>query len=77
MKEVKNDIIKKLSYKDYVVYIKEQNGELECYLQNERYAVVNFMFGIYKKENTIKDFIDMIENNIEDYIEIYKQDYEI
>lgn len=76
MKEIKNDIIKKLSYKDYVVYIKEVLESYECYLQKECYGVIDLMFGVMKEDCSLQDFEDLIFGNIEDYIEIYKQDYE-
>lgn len=82
MKEIKNDIIKKYKYKDYVVYIKDvkedsKNYEsYEFYLQNEKYRVIILMFGVMKGDCSVKDFEDLIEANIEDYILIYKIDYE-
>ncbi len=76
MKEIENDIIKKFSYKEYVVYIKEVLESYECYLQKECYGVIDLMFGVMKEDYSVKEFEDLIEANIEDYIETYKQDYE-
>lgn len=82
MKEIKNDIIKKYKYKDYVVYIKDvkedsKNYEsYEIYLQNEKYGVIDLMFGVMKEDYSIKELEDLIEVNIEDYILTYKIDYE-
>lgn len=76
MKEIENDIIKKYSYKDYVVYIKEVLESYEFYLQKESYGVIDLMFGVMKEDYSLKEMEDLIESNIEDYIEIYKQDYE-
>lgn len=76
MKEIKNDIIKKYKYKEYVVYVKWNFKNLcyEFYLQNENYGIISLMFGIPKCD--IKDMEEIIKNNLLDYIEIYKQDYE-
>ena len=74
MEEIKNDFIKKYSYKNYVVYIKETNISYEYYLQNEEYGVISLMFGIPKSD--IKDIENIILANIEDYIETYKEEYE-
>lgn len=75
MKEVKNDIIKKLVYKDYVVYIKETNDCYESYLQNEKYGIIDFMFGVKKDANCLKDYIKLVNSNINDYIDLYKEKY--
>lgn len=76
MKEIENDIIKKYKYKDYVVYVKHNREDLcyDFYLQNEIYGVIDLMFGIPTCD--IEDFEDIIESNIEDYIKIYKEDFE-
>lgn len=76
MIEIENDIIKKYSYKDYVVYVKEVLESYEFYLQKESYGVIDFMFGVMKEDYSLKEMEDLIESNIEDYIEIYEQDYE-
>ena len=76
MIEIKNDIIKKYSYIDYVVYVKEVLDSYEFYLQKESYGVIDLMFGVMKEDYSLKEIENLIESNIEDYIEIYKQDYE-
>lgn len=82
MKEIKNDIIKKYKYKDYVVYIKDvkedsKNYEsYEFYLQNEKYGVISLMFGLMKEDCSVKEFEDLIEANIDDYIITYQNEYE-
>ena len=75
MKEIENDIIKKFSYKDYVVYIKETNECYESYIQNERYGVIDFMFGVRKDTNYLEDYIELVQCNIKDYIDLYKEKY--
>lgn len=76
MEEIKNDIRKKYKYKEYVVYVKWNFKNLcyEFYLQNEDYGIIMLMFGIPKSD--INDMENIILANIEDCIEIYKQDYE-
>lgn len=80
MKEIKNDIIKKYKYENYVIYIKDttkNNYELyEAYLQNEEYGVISLMFGVMKEDYSLKDMENIILANIEDYILTYKIDYE-
>lgn len=72
IKEIKNDIIKKYQYKEYVVYVKETKSCYEYYLQDEQYGVISLMFGLLKSD--IEDMEEIIESNIEDYIESYKEE---
>ena len=76
MEEVKNDIIKKYVYKDYVIYIKEVLDSYECYLQKECNGVIDLMFGVYTEDYSLKEFEDLILANIDNYINLYKIDYE-
>lgn len=76
MEEIKNDIRKKYQYKGYVIYIKWNYKELcyEFYLQNEKYGIIELMFGIPRSD--INDLENIILANIDDYIKLYKEDYE-
>ena len=76
MKELENDIIKKYSYKDYVVYVKTYDNSYECYLQKESYGNVYFMFGLLKEYQDLETIEQTIIGNIEEYIEFYKEEYE-
>ena len=79
MKEIKNDIIKKYQYKEYVVYVKETKSCYEYYLQNEQYGVLTLMFGLPKSRNINNDIennIIIVYHNIENYIKTYKEEYE-
>lgn len=76
MKEIKNDIIKKYKYKDYVIYIKETNISYEYYLQNEKYGIIELMFGVSKEQNTLEEFLEIVKDNIDIDIEYYKRENE-
>lgn len=80
MKEIKNDIIKKYKYENYVIYIKDttkNNYELyEAYLQNEEYGVISLMFGALKQNQTFEQFMELVEHNLECYIGSYQEDIE-
>ncbi len=76
MKEVKNDFIEKYSYKDYVVYIKETNEAYEYYLQNEKYGIIELMFGVDKKQTTLEELLEIVKGNIDIDIEYYKRENE-
>ena len=76
MKEIKNDIIKKYSYKDYVVYVKNYDDSYECYLQKESIGIMYFMFGLLKEYHDLETIKQTIKGNIEDYIVDYKEEFE-
>lgn len=77
MKEVKNDIIKKYDFLEYNIYIKDCGDSYNCYLQNKHYGIIMLMFGIAKSDSDLKQLEQMIENNLNEYIELYKEDYEL
>lgn len=74
MKELKNDIIKKYKYYDYVVYVKDIDGCYEFYLQKEKDGIMNFMFGLLKKDQTLEQALIIVKYNIDEYIDIYKEE---
>ena len=76
MKEIENDIIKKYSYKNYVVYVKETKNSYDFYLQNEEYAVIDLMLGVDKEDYSMKEIEELIFMNIESHIKNYKESYE-
>lgn len=77
MKEVKNDVIKKFEYGEYVIYIKDtSNDYYEAYIQNEKYGIISLMIGVYKKGSSLEDFINWLENDLDNYICEYKENYE-
>ena len=79
MIEVKNEIVKTFIYRKntaYIIYIKDYNNCYECYLQNKNYGIITLLFGVNKKETTMQDFIETINNCIDSHIEDYKKSYE-
>ena len=76
MEEIKNDFIKKYSYKNYVVYIKETNISYEYYLQNEKYGIIELMFGASKENITLEELLEIVKDNIDISIEYYKRENE-
>lgn len=73
--ETKAHRIFKVENTDYFVEIvdKIEDGELwiEVWLQKENYGIKTYMFGIQKT----CDFRDVIEQNIDSYIEDYESEY--
>lgn len=76
MKEIKNDIIAKYQYKDYVIYIKETKNTYEYYVQNEKYAVSYMMYGVDKEKDTLEELLQILVDNIDVDIKFYKDHYE-
>lgn len=77
MVETKSDFIKQFIYKkdiNYVIYVKDTITTYEFYLQNEDYGIIMLMFGIPKSD--IEDMGEIIKSNIENYIELYQEQYE-
>lgn len=74
MKWIKNDIINKYQYKNYVIYEKETEDGYEYYIQNEKYGIISFMFGLTKDNNEQNKII--VYNNLESYIQLYQEKYE-
>ena len=61
------------NYKDnFQVEIIEENEFIEFWLNNKDYTIKRFMFGIKCKR---EEYVEIIESNIEEYIEFYKTEY--
>ena len=58
----------------YVDIVETPNGEYEAWIYNSNYSVKDFMFGVEKNGMGIIPFINMVENNIEDYIGFYSDE---
>lgn len=76
MQEIKNDIIGKYSYKNYIIYIKETGESYEYYLQNEKYGVIYMIYGVDKEKNTLEELLQICAENIDNDIIFYKQRFE-
>jgi coproporphyrinogen III oxidase len=77
MKEIKNDIIKKYQYEDYVIYIKDVKSYYDVFLQNEKNGIIGLLFGVFKSDiKDIKDLEKIIESNMDDYMIYYVEHYE-
>ena len=51
--------------------IEDNKKWIEVWLYKENTAIKMFMFGIEKTE----DYLDIIESNLEEYIEIYEEEF--
>ena len=65
----------KTKYTGFYVDIVSTGKLYETWLFNEQYGIKSFMYGVYKKDFTLKDVIEMAESNIEEYIHHYKEDH--
>lgn len=70
-------------FSDYIVDIVEMSDEWEAWLYHKDYAVKMFMFGSLKKqelfdgpkEYDLKAFIELVDANVNDYIDVYEETY--
>ena len=75
MKEIKKEV-KVFEYKDYIIYIFDEDFGYGCYIQNVGYGIISLMFGLPKNQNTLEETIEIVKSNLEEQIEIYKRLYE-
>ena len=59
-------------YRDNFQVEIEENEFIEFWLYNTNYGIKMFMFGIQCKR---EEYIELIESNIEEYIESYQVEY--
>lgn len=76
MKEIKNKVLKTFEHDNYLIYLIDENDSYGFYMQNVSYGIISLIFGFKKAENTLKDTINMVESNLDNYIQIYKNLYE-
>ena len=70
------------TFGNWNVYVKLDFEEklYSAFLQHKRYGVADEMFGIpFSQESTgdvpLAEFIEIVENNLLDHIEFYKEEY--
>ena len=69
---------------DYRVDVFENDVLFEAWLYNKGYGTKNHILGWYKVQDTadgrvetsLEEFLDLIDYSIEDYIEMYEDDFE-
>ena len=60
---------------DYFIdIVSYPNDNIETYLYNINYGVKELLFGVY--QTSLDDVIEMVENELEESINIYKETYE-
>jgi len=69
---------------EFYVDIVETKGEIEAWLCGKKYGTSNFMFGMQKSSTYFHDFYEiyngeyfnafckLVENNLDEYIEMYE-----
>lgn len=60
----------------YNVEIIDNGEETEFWLYNQRYGVKSLMFGLCETNMENDKILEIIDNNIVDYIKSYQEDYE-
>lgn len=69
--------IYKIEYKNkFIIEIDiTENDKFEFWIYNKNYGIKMLMFGINFYENHINEIIEILERNINIYINIYKEKY--
>ena len=70
-----NDIITRYEHGEYFVDIIDTTaGETEAWISRKNIATCIFMFGAEKDQTPREEFLDIVEENLEDYIILYEDD---
>lgn len=70
-----NDIITRYEHGEYFIdIIDTAAGETEAWITRKNIAVSVFMFGAEKDQTPREEFLDIVEENLEDYIILYEDD---
>lgn len=59
----------------FIIDIVETRDEFGAWLSRENYGIKEFMFGVSKASTSRSGFIDLVECNLTDYIELYAERY--
>lgn len=76
LKKAENQTIERFSsglWNIDIVTIRTKSGKMfEAWLSHKSYGISNFMFGT-GYENSIEDFVALVEKNLPEEIELYKK----
>lgn len=75
--KVENVKIYRMEYKNkFIIEIDTtENDKFEFWIFNKNYGIKMLMFGINIYENHINEIIEILERNINNYVNIYKEKY--
>jgi hypothetical protein len=72
MKETKINVIKQFKVKrNYIVYLIEEKDSYDFYMRCKNYAVIELLFGLPKKQQSLEEAIEICKQNIDEYIRVY------
>jgi len=72
MKETKINVIKQFKVKrNYIVYLIEEKDSYDFYMRCKNYAVIELLFGLPKKQQSLEEAIKICKQNIDEYIRVY------
>ena len=60
---------------DFEILITETKEQYGAWLSHKEYGVSEFMFGAWAADTTREGFLNLVENNLEEYKETYTADY--
>lgn len=65
--------VNKTRYKDYLVYVFENEDNYELYLTNKMYSVMIYVIGVPKKQQSLEELLTI---KLYDDIRYYQEEYE-
>lgn len=60
---------------EYMVDIATTSDSYEAWIYRKEYGVKDLMFGMPQAQQTLDEFLDIVEANIEDYAKGYDEEY--
>lgn len=65
--------VNKTRYKDYLVYVFEDEDNYELYLTNKKYSIMVYVIGVPKKQQSLEELLTI---RLYDDIRYYQKNYE-
>ena len=76
LKKIENLVKETFRCGEYIIEISETDEAFEAWIYSERYGVKMFMFGAQKRITPLAEFIEMVDVNFWDYMNMYHDEYE-
>lgn len=72
--DITNYTTKTYEYGDYLVDIVTTDTDYESWIQAKGYGTKHIMFGMPKEQQSLEEFMNIVEANIEDYTDLCEEE---
>lgn len=69
------EVIKIYEKDDWIVEVWIVNDDFEAWIQHKDYGIKSLMFGMPAQQQSTQDFMKIVENSIDEYVEYYANEY--